>query len=128
MRTDGHLPALLLSDWSAGARYVCLTGSAQLACCWLLLSRITGEARYATAAFKANEFVRRTVRIDGPSESRGGVQGSYPASGGYGRYQYLSWGGKFLADSLMLEMDLRQSSGPTSFQAEAPIQSVLPDA
>lgn len=96
-----------MPDWSAGANWACLTGTAQIACCWLLLSDITRQPRYASAAFKANEFLRRSVRIDGPPEMRGAVKGSLPVSGGYGRYQYLSWAGKFLADSLILEMDLR---------------------
>ena len=35
------------------------------------------------------------------------VKGSLPLSGPYGRYAYLNWAAKFLADSLMLEIDLR---------------------
>lgn len=107
LRDDGHLPGCLMPDWSAGASWSCLTGTAQIACCWLLLSEVTQETRYVSAAFKANEFLRRSVRINGPPEMRGAVKGSLPVSGGYGRYQYLSWAGKFLADSLMLEIDRR---------------------
>jgi hypothetical protein len=106
MRDDGHLPGCLMPDWSAGASWACLTGTAQIACCWLLLFDLTREQRYAIGALKANEYLRRSVRIEGPPEMRGAVKGSLPISGAYGRYQYLSWAGKFLADSLMLEMDL----------------------
>jgi uncharacterized protein YyaL (SSP411 family) len=108
LRDDGHLPGCLLPDWSAGASWVCLTGTAQLACCWVLLFELTRDTRYKRAAFKANEFVRRSVRVEGPPDTRGAVKGSLPVSGAYGRYQYLSWAGKFLADSLMLEMDVRR--------------------
>jgi len=104
---DGRLPGRLLSDWSATADWVCLTGSAQIAHCWLMLYEYTNEERYAEAALKTNAFVRRTVRLDGPPEIRGGVKGSLPMSGPYGRYQYLNWAAKFLADSLALEIDLR---------------------
>lgn len=107
-RADGYLPGRLLPDWSAGSKWVCLTGTAQIAHCWLMLFEYTRDSRYAEAAFKANEFVRRTVRVSGAPEVRGGVKGSLPISGGYGRYQYLSWAAKFLADSLMLEMDVRR--------------------
>jgi hypothetical protein len=107
LRDDGHLAGRLLPDWSAGAGWVCLTGTAQIACCWSLLFELTQDSRYARAASKANEFLRRSVRVEGPPEMRGAVKGSLPISGAYGRYQYLSWAGKFLADSLMLEMDLR---------------------
>ncbi len=106
LRDDGRIPGLLLPDWSAGARWVCLTGNVQIAYCWLKLFEYTRDDRYAAAAAKANDFVRRTVRVEGVPEVRGGVKGSYPASGAYGRYEYLSWAAKFLADSLMLESDL----------------------
>ncbi|HET7525673.1 MAG TPA: hypothetical protein VFK10_07005, partial [Burkholderiaceae bacterium] len=75
---------------------------------WMLLHRITGERRYAEAAFAANAFVRRTVRLDGPAAIRGAVKGSFPIDGAYGRFQYLSWAVKFLADSLMTESDVHR--------------------
>jgi len=108
LRDDGYLPGCLLPDWSGGVGWVCLTGTAQIACCWLLLFELTQDTRYKRAAFKANEFVRRSVRVEGPPDTRGAVKGSLPVSGAYGRYQYLSWAGKFLADSLMLEVDVRR--------------------
>ncbi len=106
LRPDAFLPGRLRPDWSPAAKWVCLTGSAQIAHCWLLLSGITGDARYAEAARKANAFVRRTVRASGAPDVRGAVRGSYPASGPYGRWQYPNWAAKFLADSLMLELDM----------------------
>jgi hypothetical protein len=33
----------------------------------------------------------------------GGVAGSYPIWGAYQPMRFISWGGKFLADALMLE-------------------------
>lgn len=106
LRPDGFLPGRLRADWSPAAKWVCLTGSAQIAHCWLLLTGITGDVRYADVARKTNAFVRRTVRVSGAPEIRGAVRGSYPARGPYGRYQYLNWATKFLADSLMLELDM----------------------
>lgn len=106
LRPDGQLPGRLRADWSPAANWVCLTGSAQIAHCWLMLAELSGNPRYAEAAQKANAFVRRVVRVTGAPEVRGAVRGSYPASGPYGRYQYLNWAAKFLADALMLEIDL----------------------
>jgi len=106
LRPDGFLPGRLRADWSPAAKWACLTGSAQVAHCWLLLAGMTGDGRYAEAARKTNEFVRRTVRVSGAPEVRGAVRGSYPARGPYGRHQYLNWAAKFLADSLMLELDM----------------------
>jgi hypothetical protein len=103
---DGRLPGRFKPGWEAGSDWVCLTGSAQLAQCWLMMFRFTGDTRYADAGMKANRFVRRTVRVEGDPDTLGGVKGSFPVDGEYGRYEYLNWAAKFLADSLMLEMDL----------------------
>lgn len=105
---DGRLAGRFGSDWSAAVDSVCLTGSAQIATCWLLLHQITGETRYFEAGCRANAYVRRTVHLDGPPEIRGGVKGSFPVDGDYGTYEFLNWAPKFLADSLMLEIDIRR--------------------
>ena len=34
------------------------------------------------------------------------IKGSFPIDGDYAPYEYVSWAAKFLADSLMLEMDI----------------------
>jgi hypothetical protein len=107
-RADGALPGCLRADWSAAVHWVCLTGLAQIAHCWLLLFDSTGETRYADAAFAANAYVRRTVRVIGADETRGAVKGSFPVDGGYARYEYPNWAAKFLVDSLLLEIDIRE--------------------
>jgi len=109
VRSDGSLPGLLAQDWSSAADWVCLTGLAQISHCWLVLFQETSEPRYRDAAFAANRYVRRTVRVDGPADARGGVKGSFPIDGDYGRYEYLNWAAKFLIDSLALERDVRQT-------------------
>ena len=48
-----------------------------------MLFQITRETRYAEAGMTANRFVRRTVRVDGPPDTRGGVKGSFPVDGEY---------------------------------------------
>jgi hypothetical protein len=106
---DGFLPGRLRSTWEGSVPWACLTGNAQIACCWLLLYQATGEARYRDAAFAANRYVRRTMKIDGPSETRGAIKGSFPISGKYGAYQYLNWACKFFVDSNMLELEVRSS-------------------
>ena len=108
LRTDGFLPGRLCSDWSAGAGWACLTGTAQSALCWLMLHRETGDERYRDAAFSANRFLRRTMHMDGPPDERGGVKGSFPVDGDYNPYQYLSWAAKFFLDANLFEEDLRE--------------------
>lgn len=101
--TNGHLPGQLSADWSQAANWVCLTGSVQIAFCWMQLYQATGEQRYFDAARKVNAFVRKTVRLDGPPEARGAVKGSFPVDGAYGRFEYLNWAAKFAIDSNLLE-------------------------
>lgn len=100
---DGALPGRLDSAWRPAVGWVCLTGSAQVAACWLLLHEVTGDPTYRDAGFRANAYVRRTVRLTGPARVRGAVKGAHPISGDYGQFEYLNWAAKFLADSLLLE-------------------------
>jgi hypothetical protein len=108
LRDDGHLPGRLDRRWRATVSYVCLTGTVQIAACWLLLHQITGERKYLDAGTIANRYVRRTMKIDGRPETRGAIKGSFPVSGEYGHYQYLSWAGKFLVDANVLEREIRE--------------------
>ena len=104
LRPDGTLPGRLDSAWRASADYVCLTGASQVAESWLLLNRATKRDDYLRAARLTNSFVRRTILIDGAPEVRGGVKGSYPVDGDYGRWQYLNWAAKFTIDANLAEL------------------------
>ena len=106
MRADGFLPGRLRYDWTPAVSWACLTGTAQIACCWLLLYRYSGHTPYRKAAAAANRFVRRTIALEGPPDMRGGVKGSFPVDGDYGTYQYLNWAAKFVMDAQMLELEL----------------------
>ena len=104
---DGRLPGRLVRGWRPAVDWVCLTGSVQIAHCWLMLYQITGEERYRDAGFAANRFVRRTIKVEGEDEARGAVKGAFPVDGAYGIYQYLNWAVKFCVDSNLLEQDIR---------------------
>jgi hypothetical protein len=108
---DGHLPGRLFPDWRPAVPWSCLTGALQIAYCWLQLYSLTGNTRYRDAAFAANRFVRRTMCVDGPEERRGGVKGSFPVDGPYGRFEYLNWSCKFFIDANMLEKKVRAAEG-----------------
>jgi hypothetical protein len=106
-RPDGALPGRLGRDWSGHVAWSCLTGNVQIAACWLLLHAATGRPEYREAAIAANTYVRRTIRLEGPAGTKGGVKGSYPVSGGYGRYEYLNWAAKFAIDAFVMEQEVR---------------------
>jgi hypothetical protein len=105
----GFLPGRLNNSWKGTVSYACLTGSAQIAYCWLILYQETKDTRFRDAAFAANRYVRRTVRLDGNPETRGAIKGSFPISGDYGKYEYLNWAAKFFIDANLLEQEVRRS-------------------
>lgn len=103
---DGRLAGRLDKDFRPAVDWVCLTGTVQIAHCLMMLHQATGEARYLDAGRRANSFVRRTVKLDGPIGTRGGVKGSFPVDGDYGRWEYLNWAAKFCIDAQLLETDI----------------------
>jgi len=111
LRSNGFLPGRLNPNWTGAVRWACLTGSAQLAHCWLLLHQITGDAAFLDAARRTNAYLRERVRVDGEPEVRGGVKGSFPVDGEYGKFEYLSWACKFFIDANILERELCSAAG-----------------
>jgi len=108
-RADGRLAGRFDEHWEPAAGYSCLTGNAQLAIVWGRLHQVTGDARYLNAMSKANRFLRSVQWLGtGNPGLDGGISGSYPLHGQYGRFEVLSWAVKFFADSLMLEASIAQ--------------------
>ncbi|MBK7674445.1 MAG: hypothetical protein IPJ27_06550 [Candidatus Accumulibacter sp.] len=105
--SDGFLPGCLDAQWKPSVDFVCLTGSAQIAHCLLMLYQITGTDAYRDKARALNSYVRRTVDVAGPPQTRGAVKGSFPIDGDYGRFEYLNWATKFAIDANMLELDVQ---------------------
>lgn len=101
-----HLPGCYAADFKAGASFTCLTGNAQMSCVWLRLFEVTRDLRYLNAALKMNEMLKQLLPVRGRRGVAGGVAGSFPAWGAYQPLRYISWGGKFLADALLLEQRL----------------------
>ncbi len=103
---DGRLFGRLDSQFRPAVDFVCLTGSVQIAHCMLLLWQLTNEQRYLDIGKRLNSYVRRTIHMDGPPEIRGGVKGSFPVGGAYGRFEFLNWAAKFCIDSNLIESDI----------------------
>jgi hypothetical protein len=107
VRDDGWMAGRHHSDWSSAASWSCLTGQAQMANNWMRLHSITGEPRWLEPVPRVLRFLKstqnRTSRDDG---LRGGIKGSYPVDGGYGRYELLNWAAKYFADALMRQSAL----------------------
>lgn len=104
MSAEGFLPGLQGDDFSAAVDWCCLTGSAQTSAIWSQLYLLTHEEKYRTAVGTINRYLmeRHDVR-NADLRLRGGVAGSWPVWGTYGRLQILNWATKFLIDALSLE-------------------------
>ena len=108
VQPDGFLPGQLNPDWTAAVDWACLTGAVQIAHSCLMLYQVTGKESYRDFGYLLNQYVRQTIDVEGAPETRGGVKGSYPIYGAYGRYEYLNWAVKFCIDSNLCELDLRK--------------------
>ncbi|MDB6120418.1 MAG: hypothetical protein JWO08_4199, partial [Verrucomicrobiaceae bacterium] len=106
MRHDGYLAGTYDCEWLPASKWSCLTGTAQCAICWLLLYEETKDPAFRDAALRANRYVRRTINMSDPIETRGGVKGSFPAAGTYNPFLYLNWACKFMVDANTLELAL----------------------
>ena len=65
IRPDGQLAARLDAQWRPAADFVCLTGSAQIAHCLLMLYTTTGREAFLHKARALNAYVRRTINLSG---------------------------------------------------------------
>lgn len=103
---DGRLPGRLDANWRPAVSWVCLTGACQVAESLFLLYLQTGHDEYRRAGSSLNAYVRRTIALDGPPDMIGGVKGSFPVDGSYGRWQYLNWACKFMIDANAIELSV----------------------
>jgi hypothetical protein len=105
LRPDGFLPGRQYEDFSAAVDWCCLTGSAQTSIVWSELYQLTHEAQYREPAGRVNRYLMARHDIRNPdARLRGGVAGSWPVWGDYGRLRILNWATKFLVDALALDM------------------------
>jgi len=110
INSNGYLPGRFNPDWSTTVNWSCLTGTVQIALCWMIIYQEIGEQKYLNAAKLANRYVRKTMVTNGAVGIEGGIQGSFPVYGGYGEHRYLNWAAKFFIDSNLMEQSLIDSS------------------
>jgi hypothetical protein len=111
----GRLPGRIGSSWNAMASWSCLTGSAQIAGLLFRLHRLTDNERFRSTATTLLRFVKQTQNcVSSNPGIRGGIKGSYPFDGDYGRYELLNWAAKFFVDALLLEMAGAPASSMTN--------------
>lgn len=106
----GQLYGRYDSSWERMVRWRCLTGEAQTAIVWFRLAQVLGEAVWRERAIALTEQLKRTQALSGDPNIVGGIKGSHPIYGWYGKDQYLNWAAKFFADALMLESGYGRAS------------------
>jgi hypothetical protein len=119
MSSDGFLPGRQRQDFSAASGWCCLTGSAQTSAVWSQLYLRTRDQKYRSGVELVNRYLmaRHDIR-NSDSRLRGGLAGSWPVWGDYGRLQILNWATKFLLDALTLEKVIREESGQTAVPSQ----------
>lgn len=114
MSPEGYLPGRQRKDFAAAVDWCCLTGSAQTSAVWSQLYLLTHQQKYRTAVDLVNRYLMARHDIHNPDlRLRGGLPGSWPVWGDYGRYQILNWATKFLLDALTLQEQIGQEAAGT---------------
>ena len=104
MRADGYLSGMQTRAFDGAKNWCCLTGSAQTSIVWSELYSLTGEDRYQHCARTVNRYLMARHDIRNPDlRLRGGLPGSWPVTGPYGRLMILNWATKYFVDALSLE-------------------------
>lgn len=107
-RTDGSLAGRYDREWQPRATWSCLTGNVQLAIVWLRLAVLRREPKWLAAAQRSIRYVASCQDLQSPNPGvRGGIAGSFPIYGSYGRFEYLNWAAKFFVEAVMAEAACR---------------------
>ncbi len=99
---NGRLPGTYNTEWRSKGRFVCLTGNAQLALCFLCVDAVSPDLRWVNAAAKLVDAICGAQRLRHPIYGmRGAVAGSSPLFGPYMRLRFPNWAAKYHVDALM---------------------------
>jgi hypothetical protein len=99
---DGFLPGRVDATWRGVVPWSCLTGSAQFSIILWKLGRLTGREEYKETARRLNRFLMSKHDVASSDDRiRGGVPGSWPVGGDYGRLTILNWATKYFIDALL---------------------------
>ena len=108
---DGFLAGRFDRDWNPAVKWACLTGMAQTSIVWRRLASVEGAdreeaARFVEAARRVNAWLASRQDLSSKDPGlRGGIRGSFPVNGAYGKWRVLNWATKFFADALMIDTD-----------------------
>jgi hypothetical protein len=117
---DPALPARLGEDWDARARYVCLTGAAQLGIVLMRLHDRDRDPRRLAAARSLAGYLTGVQRMSAAGAARrGALPGSFPVWGFYAPLKLPSWATKYLLDLLLMVGAAEGAASPAASGAAA---------
>ncbi len=104
MASNGFIPGRFDSSFQGSVNWCCLTGSAQISIVWAKLFELTNMEIFRESCRTVNRYLMQRHDIAHQDAAiRGGVPGSWPTSGGYGRHTVLNWATNFFAEALLAE-------------------------
>ena len=104
MDKKGFIPGRFDSDFNSTVKWACLTGIAQIGVTSMKAYQKFGEQKYFKFAFKIKEFLKSCQNnVYEEYGGKGAMWGSWPISGGYGRYEVLNWAVKYFVDLLLYQ-------------------------
>jgi hypothetical protein len=102
--SSGFIPGKIDRNFRGTVSWCCLTGLAQTSIVWFQLFEVTQDEQFRDAALRANHYLLERHNITSADPRfRGGVFGSWPFWGDYGRNAVLNWATKFFLDALLLQ-------------------------
>jgi hypothetical protein len=105
-------------EWRPAVRWSCLTGQVQMCANWIRLHLITGERGWLDAVPAVLRFVKSTQnRTAANLGLRGGIKGSWPVDGEYGRFEVLNWATKYFVDALLRDQQVHEGRAASRAQA-----------
>ncbi|MCP4633953.1 MAG: hypothetical protein GY855_13595 [candidate division Zixibacteria bacterium] len=100
---NGFLAGRYDCKWNPTVAYSCLTGDCQMAIIWCKLYELGNGEHFLEGAKRIIDFVCSTQNLNNKNLGRrGGIKGSFPLDGEYGRYEYPNWAAKFFVDALLI--------------------------
>jgi len=110
VRADGWMSGRFDATWQPTVAWSCLTGEAQMCNNWMRLFAITGTPAWLEPIPRILAFLKTTQnRLSHDLGLRGGIKGSWPFNGGYGRFEMLNWATKYFIDALLRHDSLTNS-------------------
>jgi uncharacterized protein YyaL (SSP411 family) len=115
VREDGWMSGRFDAEWRGAVSWSCLTGCLQMCNNWIRLFLITGAGYWLEPVPRVLAFVKSTQNRDGTDPGlSGGIKGSWPLDGEYGRFEVLNWATKYFVDALIRHDRVVAPAGPAA--------------